>query len=377
MSAPDTSAGSPPPLRLALFFTRGAGLATWRHGGMLDRELALYRELARGGMQVIFVTYDRGPVQLDGFRVLSNRWRLPEWLYVLCLPRLHRRALVQCDVFKSNQTNGAEVARRCARILRKPFVSRCGYLWSEFAARQAGPGSAEHRRALEVERTVFGDAARVVVTTDAMAAAVRQAVPAAASRLVVMPNYVDTDHFAPGAAPGPGDRAVFVGRLAEQKNLPLLLEAIRGRRLHLTVIGDGPQRALVTEFAATHPQQLSWQARVPASDLPGVLREAGIFILPSRYEGHPKALLEAMACGLAIVATDAPGIREVVEHERTGLLCAPDPASLGAALDRLVADAGLRERLGAAARSEAMARYALSGLARREADLLRAVAGRA
>jgi len=80
---------------------------------------------------------------------------------------------------------------------------------------------------------------------------------------------------------------------------------------------------------------------------------------------------------LAIVATDAPGIREVVEHERTGLLCAPDPASLGAALDRLVADAGLRERLGAAARSEAMARYALSGLARREADLLRAVAGRA
>jgi len=358
---------------LALFFTRGAGLATWERGGMLDRELALYHELGRLGVDVTFVTYDRGAPSLDGIEVLSNRWSLPESLYARWLPRLHGAALRRCDGIKSNQTNGAEVALRCARALGKPFVSRCGYLWSDFAARQHGERSGEHARALAVEAEVFAGAARVVVTTAQMAEAVRRAVPAAAGRVVVMPNYVDTGHFAPADGPGPGNRLVFVGRLAEQKNVPVLLEAIAGRDVHLTVVGDGPQRDLVTRFAASHPGRLTWHARVAGRDLPAVLRSAGVFVLPSRYEGHPKALLEAMSCQLAVAAADVPGIREVVDDGRTGLLCAPDARALGAALDTLAGDAALRARLGRAAREQVVANFALATLARRECDLLREV----
>src|SRR3546814_18364330 len=77
-----------------------------------------------------------------------------------------------------------------------------------------------------------------------------------------------------------------------------------------------------------------------------------IFVLPSSYEGHPKTLLEAMACGAAVIGTDVPGIREVIEDGRTGLLCAPTAAALRDAIERLLSDEPLRRRLGGHARPQ-------------------------
>src|SRR3546814_17832635 len=77
-----------------------------------------------------------------------------------------------------------------------------------------------------------------------------------------------------------------------------------------------------------------------------------IFVLPSSYEGHPKTLLEAMACGAAVIGTDVPGIREVIEDGRTGLLCAPTAAALRDAIERLLSDEPLRRRLGGNARQQ-------------------------
>src|SRR3546814_21078926 len=77
-----------------------------------------------------------------------------------------------------------------------------------------------------------------------------------------------------------------------------------------------------------------------------------IFVLPSSYEGHPKTLLEAMACGAAVIGTDVPGIREVIEDGRTGLLCAPTAAALREAIERLLSDEPLRRRMGGNARQQ-------------------------
>jgi glycosyltransferase involved in cell wall biosynthesis len=87
-------------------------------------------------------------------------------------------------------------------------------------------------------------------------------------------------------------------------------------------------------------------------DLPALYRAATVFALPSRVEGTPNALLEAMSFGLPVVVSDgAPGLLEVIEHEVTGLVVpVNNPAKLAAALRRLGEDAELRRRLGAAAR---------------------------
>jgi glycosyltransferase involved in cell wall biosynthesis len=89
------------------------------------------------------------------------------------------------------------------------------------------------------------------------------------------------------------------------------------------------------------------------------LKACDLFVSSSRWEGSPLVVLEAMASGRAILAT-RQGAGEVLEHGRTGwLVDSGDPGALGAALTRLMADAPLRRRLGAAARKEAVARFSL------------------
>ena len=90
-----------------------------------------------------------------------------------------------------------------------------------------------------------------------------------------------------------------------------------------------------------------------------VLRQAHIVCLPSYYrEGVPKALLEAAAAACAIVTTDLPGCRDVVRHERDGLLVPPrDPDALADALGRLINDVNLRDRFGAASRKRILTEF--------------------
>jgi glycosyltransferase involved in cell wall biosynthesis len=124
------------------------------------------------------------------------------------------------------------------------------------------------------------------------------------------------------------------------------------------VVGDGPQREPLA--ALTHTLGLERAVRFLGhrDDIPALLAAADIFVLPSRSEAFPNAVLEAMAAGLPVVATAVGGIVELVADTRTGLLVRPDdPASLAARLCDVMLDAPFASRLGEAARAEAHARY--------------------
>lgn len=148
-----------------------------------------------------------------------------------------------------------------------------------------------------------------------------------------------------------------VCRLVPQKGVDVLLEAFALLPLpirqtwRLRIVGDGPERASLERQA----RQLGIAAQVSfegfCSDSPRFFRQAPIFVLPSRFEGMPNALLEAMGFGLASVVTDAsPGPLELVEPGVTGLVVRTgDAAALAAALQQLVEDPDLQRRCGAAA----------------------------
>jgi glycosyltransferase involved in cell wall biosynthesis len=179
-----------------------------------------------------------------------------------------------------------------------------------------------------------------------------------ARQLALLPNPLPMPEV-PEAAGTARDREGFVtvARLVPQKGIDVLIRALgqtvgAARDWTLTVVGDGPEREAL-EFQA---QQAGLKEQVQflgfRSDPQKFLLQAGVFVLPSRFEGMPNALLEAMAAGLGVVVTDAsPGPLEVVVNGVSGLVVpSDDPFALAEALDRLAADPLLRERLGAAAR---------------------------
>ncbi|MBF0614061.1 MAG: glycosyltransferase family 4 protein [Magnetococcales bacterium] len=366
---------------LTLFFTAGLSLTEWERLGMLERETALYRALSAHGQRVSFVTYGDGRdlayrERLPGIAIACNRWKLSDpwyWRWLAWMPTSWKRGKV---VFKSNQVAGAETPLALARRFGKPFIARCGYLRSDFARRRFGDASQEAMRALEQERRIFRGADRVVVTTAAMAEVAVGEHGVAAERVRVIPNYVDTGRFAPrvGGQPGAGVRVLSVGRLDHQKAPLLLLEAAVGVPVEVVMIGDGPLRGEVTDFANAHGVRLSLPGVQPHGVLPEWMNGADLFVLASDYEGHPKALLEAMACGMAVIGrADAPGVREVIRHEETGLLCPGDAAGMRAAVVRLLADHELRGRLGRNARAYALATFSLDRVVALELALLREV----
>jgi glycosyltransferase involved in cell wall biosynthesis len=358
--------------------TRGMSLVAWERVGMFEREVALYRRLQGYGVSVTFVTYgDASDLayanRLPGISIRCNRWGLPARLYVGMIPFLHWNALRRADVYKTNQTNGADVALWAARLWRKPLIARCGYMWSESAAHGGQACKAEARRAQAIERLAFRSAQKVVVTTPTMWDYVLQNYEVPPDNVLVIPNYVLTELFSPdGACPVP-NRLCFVGRLREEKNPLALVKACSDLEVELVIAGEGPLVSAVQEQAERSHVNIKLLGSVPHTQLPELLHQSALFLLVSLHEGHPKTLLEAMACGLPVIGADSPGIRDLIRHGETGWLCGTDPDSIRAAIQTLLADAALRERLGRNARRFVVENFALDRIVEMELAVLREV----
>ena len=237
-------------LHLVLFFTRSLSLDIWERVGMLAREVALYRALQPHLGRITFVTYGDAKdlafaEQLPGIHIVCNRWRLPHHWYLRWLHYYPGSWRQGPAVYKSNQTPGAEIALSMARRWGHTFVSRCGYLYSEFMRRGYGADSSEARQAADLERLVFTGADRLIVTTDAMKRSIQSDYGVDAERIRVIPNYVQSHRFAPGSglSGAGGEQAVpytlFIGRLNAQKNLFALLKAMVGLPGELWLVGEG------------------------------------------------------------------------------------------------------------------------------------------
>jgi glycosyltransferase involved in cell wall biosynthesis len=180
------------------------------------------------------------------------------------------------------------------------------------------------------------------------------------SRIALIPGSgVDVNRFAPLVEPSGAPTFGFVGRLLDDKGVRTLVAAHRLLRTripdaNLLIAGtpDPANPASVTEVEArswNDEAGITWLGHV--ADIAGFWAKAHVAVLPSRREGLPLSLMEAAACGRAMIASDVPGCREIVLDEQTGLLFpVNDAAALADAMARLAADPQLRRHCAVAAR---------------------------
>jgi glycosyltransferase involved in cell wall biosynthesis len=218
------------------------------------------------------------------------------------------------------------------------------------------------RAQIAAQRVAYSFAHTVVANSRAAAAQLRlEHVPR--HKVAVVPNGLDSSLFTPRAARPRLRTITVVANLRAEKGHDVLIDAApdvlrRFPDARFEIVGDGPQRAALVDRARARGVDAAFTFRGHCDDVPGCLREADVFVLPSRSEAFPNALVEAMAAGLPVVASAAGGIRELVDHDRTGILVpAGDPAALAAAICRLVSEPDTAARYGAAARDEALARF--------------------
>lgn len=231
----------------------------------------------------------------------------------------------------------------------------------------------------------------------------------------VIPNGADTDLFRPPRvsaatlASGPGQdaaspsgerrapadtidavaadaavrpvRLFFHGRVVYQKGLDVLLEALslvpRRPLWELHVAGDGPLRRQLEDRARelNIAERIFFRGWMRRPQLAAAMREMDVYVFPSRDEGMPNAVLEAMASGLPVAATAIAGCEELVVPESTGLLVPPDsPVELAESLARLIAEPSLRAAMGRAGRERVERDYSWESVARRYLDLCESLA---
>jgi glycosyltransferase involved in cell wall biosynthesis len=211
--------------------------------------------------------------------------------------------------------------------------------------------------------------------------------PHAGSGLRYIQNGVDIDEVDAAAAVAPeatawrqrGELVIgYIGQLISRKGIDTLLRAFAGLppgSARLVLVGEGPQRA---EFE-TLARQLGVADRVQflgyREDRLALLRGFDVLALPSLLEGIPRCLMEAMAAGIPIIASDIPGCRDLIDAEATGLLFPPgDVDALRNGMEKL-RDAGLRATLSATARNRVVAEFSAAAMARSYSRLYQDLVG--
>jgi len=225
-------------------------------------------------------------------------------------------------------------------------------------------------------------AAKVIVTTRTYAAtsrAVWRQTP------VVIPNAVDAHHFHPEVDGSsvrtklriPRDRPVvlLVGRIVAHKGVEHFIEAARYLPgVSLVVAGEGSSLEAMERLAATLGVQdrVQFLGRVSQENLPKVYAACDVFVLPSvsRLEAFGIVALEAMATGKPVVVADIPGVREIIEDGREGLLADPmNPQDLARKIQALLADPGLRAEMGRRGREKVLAAFTTETVAQQVLDV--------
>ena len=271
-----------------------------------------------------------------GHGIAGNLRRRP-WLalllpaFLVSFARAARRAARDADLVHAHWLPSALPALASG----KPFVLQ---LW--------GTDVELARRIPALARPLVRRARVVVVASSSLAEAAREL---GAREVRVIPSGV-------GIPPRVGEpeeppHVLFVGRLSREKGIEDFMAATEG--LPRRIVGAGP--IAVPEAAGF----------VPPAELGGWYDRAAVVCVPSRREGYGVVAREAMGHGRAVVATAVGGLLDAIEDGETGLLVPPgDVAALRAALERLLQDAPLRERLGAAARARAAERWSREAEAR-------------
>jgi glycosyltransferase involved in cell wall biosynthesis len=295
-------------------------------------------------------------------------------LGLLELVRLCRR--VRPDIVHANSSKAGVLGRLAAALTEVPVRIFTVHGWA-FKAHTGAASTAY----LWADRLMRPLTTTTICVAESERAAGLAARTCAERSTVVIPNGVELDRPRRRHTTATPVELLAVGRLQEPKDFLTLVRAIPRLppgSVRVRIAGDGPDRGAIEDETNLLALAGTIEVLGARDDVAALLAQADVFVLPTRSEGMPLSVLEAMAAELPVVASAVGGVPELVRDGETGALVPPaDPAALAHALAPLVADPDLRARLGRAGRERAEHRFSLQRFRAAHLDLYRASLARA
>ncbi|RLF10206.1 MAG: hypothetical protein DRJ69_03455 [Thermoprotei archaeon] len=364
---------------LVFLLTYGVSLDLWSKRGIFSREIKAILSLSKLYDKVYIISYgDRRDMKYhyilpSNVYVLSRpNTRMCYFVHSLLTPLIYRRLLRKHKIIvcRTVQLLGYWTGLLLKLLYGAKLILRQGYQCSKFLKKERALIMYVTVSLLELIAYQLADA--IIVTSESDREYIARRYRVNPRKVYVIPNWVDTNLFKPlpGVVKKRG-RVVFVGRLEYQKNLFALIDAVRDiPGVKLYVVGDGGLRkVLENRIKREAIDNIVFLGVVPHVELPWELNKSEIFVLPSLWEGHPKTLIEAMACGLPVIGSNVEGIRELIKDGYNGVLCEPISKSIREAVLRLLRNSERRRRLGENARRFVVENFSFEKIMRKELAL--------
>lgn len=345
---------------LGLLFTRNVSLETWVNSGLLEREKAIYEQQIEQHIyeEIYWFTYGRNDAVLYDNLLKENKLnseikvipmpsifkgRIGYNIYSILMPFIQKKYFKKIDIIKSNQMDGAWTGLIARKFYRVPFYFRTGYTNTLFYERMNGKRDWNFKKFARLEKLLYTKCDVATVTSEHDKDYICSSYGIAKEKITVLHNYVETSKFYDMELKNRKERIIFVGRLSKQKNLFHTIEAVKNVGMGIDIYGKGDLLSELEEFANGIGADVIFKGTVANDKLPEILNSYKYYILASDYEGMPKTLLEAMACGNLCIGTNVEGIREVITDGENGFLAKGTTVSeIQNAIERAITDKDLK-----------------------------------
>lgn len=359
-------------MKLGLFLAIGESLEDFNSKGQLKR-LVNYniRKYSQSFDKVYIFSYGQQKFKLPtNCKLIRNNLNLHRYIYTILMPLINYKYIKECDVLRGLQLTGGIPATVSKILFQKRFVINFGYDYARFAQIE--------RKYLQsllyrmIQWPILSVADCIITPTKTILNNLRKNYK---NKVVYIPNGVDINLFHPKIKKENKKLSiVFLGRLETQKNLQNLLYALSFLKFPYNAVfyGEGSERKKISSLAKKLGSPLKLEYPIDYEKVAKVLRLSDIFVLPSYTEGSPKILLEAMASGCAIVASDIPEISQILEDNKSAILCKPDSKNIFKAIN-LLKNFKIRQKIGRNARQLAENNYEIWKLLTLEVKILKSL----
>ena len=324
-------------LNLILLLSLGVPLSSWQKSGLAARERLYYQRFTKLGHSVSLLTYGKQDNEYNDFwqpiKILPWAGKLTHFVkYSFVAAFYHYKAFRQANIVKSNQSQGALVGFVGKLINSKiKFVVRCGWVRTkDMIIAEENRTGFRLKRALFAEWLGFKLADAIIVVTESDANYIVDNYKINRKKISVIPNSIDTDNFVFKNKKVDFNKPVkllLVGRLVEMKNFHKVFEVVSriNKPISINVVGDGSYRSELEKYAKKFKVDVNFLGNIPNDELATLYHQHDLVAMTEAYgSGMPKVVLESMAAGVIVLASEIRSVMQFIRNGENGFTCKPE-----------------------------------------------------